>query len=109
MRDQPAKADPPAEFLRRLFAASAAALVLLFSVASASPSVHQWLHGGHAPESGDACAIAQFAAGVTFAAAAIAVATPRPAWRADVPRAAAEIFLTPIRYLRLPERGPPVR
>lgn len=68
----------PAGILGRIVAASAAALVLLLAVMSASPSLHAWVHGqsvaqmqkDHADED---CVITQFARGLTSATTALVV------------------------------------
>ncbi|HVU24919.1 MAG TPA: hypothetical protein VHE13_12410 [Opitutus sp.] len=101
-------ADVPGGWLRRLVAGASVALLLLLAVAAASPAIHQWLHGDSAPEAGDSCAVVLFATGVTVAAAAIAVVLAGAAWRVERVREAAEIFVAAPRYLRLPERGPPL-
>lgn len=99
---------PFAEFLRRLFGASAAAVVLALTVFAASPELHAWLHHGDSQGSDDGCAVVQFANGVSVPLGAIAVVPPSAEWR-EQPRATAQkIFLASPRYLRQPERGPPV-
>ena len=107
-------ADAPSPF-RRFIAALGVALVLLLGVAAVNPVVHAHLHdadhAGHdtAPAaSPHACAVDLFANGITFALAAIAVTAPAVAWRERPLPAVAELYLTPPRYLRQPERGPPV-
>lgn len=107
-------ADTPSPF-RRFIAALGVALVLLLGVAAVNPIVHAHLHdadhAGHdnAPAaSPHICAVVLFASGVTFALAAIAVAAPQLVWRERPVLAAAKLYLTPPRYLRQPERGPPV-
>jgi len=109
MPDRTADADAPAPLFHRFFAAAGVALMLLLTVAAASPALHQWLHGESAPDASDNCAVVLFASGVTLAAAVIAVAAPRIAWSEVRAHAVAEIFLVSPRYLRQPERGPPVR
>lgn len=97
-----------ADCLRRLSAAGGVALVLALAVFAASPELHGWLHpdGGTAGE--DSCAVALFAAGVSLPLGAVPVVAPAAAWLPPAPAVAEEIFLAPPRYLRQPERGPPV-
>lgn len=74
----PQKLLDPTGFLGRFVAVGAAALVLLLAVMSASPGLHAWAHGqsvaqmhkGHADQE---CGVTQFARGLTFSAAALAV------------------------------------
>ncbi len=107
-------ADAPSPF-RRFIAALGVALVLLLGVAAVNPVVHAHLHeADHAGHDGapaaspHVCAVELFASGIAFALAATAVASPRLAWHERPPVALAELYLTPPRYLRQPERGPPV-
>ncbi len=97
----------PSSLLRRLFAAGAAALVLFLALASASPDLHAWMHDGTV-DSDDHCAITQFSAGVTPNAPPLVVAAPPVAETEIVALTQPELFLTSPRYLRQPERGPPV-
>lgn len=107
-------ADAPSPF-RRFIAALGVALVLLLGVAAVNPVLHAHLHDGDHPvhdsapaASPHACAVDLFASGITFALGAIALAAPSLAWRERPSAALAELYLTPPRYLRQPERGPPV-
>lgn len=93
---------------RRVLAAAGVAVVFALTVFAASPSLHAWLHHDTAPQA-DNCAVVLFASGVTLAVGAAAVPAPRVAWREFVPVAVAELHLVAPRYLRQPERGPPVR
>lgn len=96
-------------FFRRFVAAVGVALVLLLGASAASPGLHHHLHGDNAVDaSADNCAIVLFASGVTLAFGAVAVAAPRTRWEAQCPRVAPFIFVVSPRYLRQPERGPPV-
>ena len=93
--------------LRRFCAAGAAVLVLLLTAFAVSPQLHGWLHHETADHD-DGCAIVLFSNGVTLAAGYVALTPPsmeRQVERVSAPR---EIFLVPARYLRQPERGPPV-
>lgn len=93
--------------LRRLFAAGAALLVLLLATLAANPELHHWLHDNAANEN-DGCAVMLFANGVSAPVDPVAITAPDLAWQPGSPRPVSEIFLVPARYLRQPERGPPV-
>lgn len=105
------------DLLRRLGTAGLAALVLGLTIFAASPKAHEWLHASdHAncPESAttqaeeDACAVVLFAGGVSLPLEPVAVPEPVILAQAISPATAAEIHLISPRYLRRPERGPPV-
>lgn len=95
---------------RRGIAALGVALVLLLTAAGANPLVHEHLHDGAADElaSDHTCAVVLFASGVTVAVAAFALAPRVGSWSTLQRPAPAKLFLCPPRYLRQPERGPPV-
>lgn len=99
---------PLAELFRRLFAAGSAALVFGLTVFAASPNLHDWLHATGTPTSEEGCPVTLFAGGVSLPLGTVAALPPSTAWQAPTATAAAEIFLTSPRYLRQPERGPPV-
>lgn len=101
--------SPLVDFLRRLFAAGAATLVLALVILAASPQLHAWLHGDEAglPKDDD-CAVVLFANGVSSPVAVIAVPLPPVDWQPYAHPAANEIFLATARYLHQPERGPPL-
>lgn len=130
------RARPPLlpDWLRRLGAASGAALVLALAVFSASPVAHAWLHAFAAPATDtrchhhtaaeapsarpDAtlppaslddhtCAVVLFASGVDLPVAPFALTPPVLVPAGVSPVAAAELHLLSPRYLRQPERGPP--
>jgi hypothetical protein len=84
-------------------------LVLALTVFAASPVAHGCLHAddGHHPED-DGCAVMLFAAGVAAPLDPIVIPVPVAANREAPPVGATEIFLVTPRYLRQPERGPPV-
>lgn len=99
-----------ADRLRRLLAVGCAALVLALTVFAASPVAHESLHDhtdGHAAESDD-CAVVMFASGVSLPVGPLAIAPPIPIGGGDSRVEVAEIFLVSPRYLRHPERGPPL-
>ena len=99
-------ADVSVPLLQRIGAAWAALLLLVLTLAAASPTLHGWLHcAGVDPD--DSCAVVLFASGITAAAAIIAVALPNVAWPVCRATPYQELFFTTPRYLRLPERGPP--
>jgi amino acid permease len=92
--------------LRGWLSALLAALVFGLTVSAASPSAHRWLHD-EAADSDDACAVVLFAFGAPLAMATIAVVVRMR--QAEVSHAfAVALSLVPPRYLRLPERGPPL-
>ena len=95
--------------IHRTFAVGAVVLTLLLTAAAASPALHAWLHGDTTPDANDDCAVVLFTQGITLAATAIAVAALPQVWRIARAWSAEEVFLTAPRYLRQPERGPPVR
>lgn len=97
-----------AEFLRRLGAAGGAALVLALAIFAASPELHHWLHSDASTASDDGCAVALFAGGVSVPLGAIAVVPPAAEWRETLHAPVVEILLVTPRYLRQPERGPPL-
>ena len=102
------------ELLRRLLASGVAALVLALTVFAASPTAHAWIHSDHehAPvadlQGEHACAIVLFAGGVALPLDAITVTGPLLFAQAISPTTAAELDLISPRYLRRPERGPPL-
>lgn len=105
------------DLLRRLGTAGLAALVLALTVFVASPTAHEWLHADdhancHESESTqadeDACAVVLFAGGVSLPLDPVAVLEPVALALTISPATAAEIHLVSPRYLRRPERGPPV-
>ena len=103
---------------RRILAAGCAALVLALTVFAASPVAHDWLHGHpqtckHAhsapdPRADDGCAVVLFAGGVSLPLDPIAIVEPAVASGGVSPVTAADVFLVSPRYLRQPERGPPL-
>jgi hypothetical protein len=81
-------------------------VVLGLVVLTASPELHQELHG-HVGAHDEGCPVALFAGGVATPVALCVtdpVALPVPL---VCPFVAEEIFLSSPRYLRRPERGPP--
>lgn len=107
--------------LRRLIAAGSTVLVLALTIFAASPAAHDWLHaaaGGcstHAdqhPEGSTAddtgCAVVLFAGGISLPVSPAALTPPILAPQGVSPITAAEFFLVSPRYLRQPERGPPL-
>lgn len=110
---------PLIDWLRRFVAAGSAILALALAIFAASPAAHAWLHAstqpchGHAPHDDpaapeDDCAIVLFASGVALPAGPAALLPPVLAPRGASPLTAAEFDLVSPRYLRQPERGPPL-
>jgi len=94
--------------LRRLMATGCAALVFALGVFAASPVLHQQLHHGVDAGHDDGCAVVLFASGVSVPLGAIAIAPPSAHGSDSARETAEQIFLASPRYLRQPERGPPV-
>ncbi len=93
---------------RRFIAAGSAALVFALTVFAASPVLHGWLHKSHAVAGNDDCAVVLFASGVSLPLDLPTIAPPSATWVEQPRVVTAEIFLASPRYLRQPERGPPV-
>jgi hypothetical protein len=98
----------PLELCRRCLAGGLAGLIFALAMFAASPVAHDLLHKKDAPQADDRCAVVLFAGGVSMPLGVIAVAAPAIEWRVAPVVAAAEIFVSSPRYLRQPERGPPV-
>lgn len=108
-----------ADRLRRVMAATSAALVFALTIFAASPVAHAWLHHGDlghdhvASESAapstevDGCAVVLFANGVSLPVAPLAVLPPTAVPSLGPRLTGADLFLLSPRYLRQPERGPP--
>lgn len=101
--------------LRRLLALGSAALVFALTILAASPVAHQLLHDDPADHDhagtvpgDDACAVVLFAGGVSLPVGPVAVIPPTRVPQGVSPVTAAEFYLVSPRYLRQPERGPPV-
>ena len=106
----PRHSHPLPGLLRRVLALGCAALVLTLTIFAASPSVHALLHDAdHEHTTSDAgCAVVMFASGVTLPVAPIAITPPTDVVQGISPVTAAEVYLVSPRYLRQPERGPPL-
>jgi hypothetical protein len=114
----------PLSLLSRLLAAGCAALVLALTIVAASPAAHTWLHTveqhhtcPHHPEPealpqahdhAHECAVVLFASSAEVPVEPLALTPPRLLAIGVSPVTAADIFLVSPRYLRQPERGPPV-
>jgi hypothetical protein len=98
------------EVFRRILAGGCAALVLALTIFAASPVAHDLLHDGDHKHTlnGDGCAVVLFATGVSLAVGPIAVTPPTAVAQGVSPVTAADVFLVSPRFLRQPERGPPV-
>ena len=92
---------------RQILAGVSVALLLLLSVLAASPSLHRALHADADHDSHE-CAVVLFASGVTLALGTFVVAAPAAVWRVQPAVVLSELLLASPRYLRQPERGPPV-
>ena len=116
-RARPRFSDP----FRRVLASGCAGLVLALTFFAASPAAHKWLHAAAhddhtcakhpapAPVDSDhACAVVLFANGVDTPVEPLALSAPVPIAEGLFRIAAEDIFLVSPRYLRQPERGPPV-
>ena len=100
-------ANRPGSF-RRLLAAGAAGLILFLGLAAASPNLHTWIHGGAADHDDSGCVITLFSHGVSLASGGVALVVAPLEWQTVPLPVAEELLLTAPRYLRQPERGPPV-
>jgi hypothetical protein len=85
--------------------------VLALTIFAASPSAHDLLHddGHHHGVTDDACAVVMFASGVSVPVAPVSITPPLAVVQRLSPVRALRILLVSPRYLRQPERGPPVR
>lgn len=97
------------EFLRRLYAAGGIALVLGLTVFAASPALHDLLHSATDTTHDDACPVVLFAQGMVAPTEPVTAPLPPVHFVSAAPTAARQIFLSPPRYLRQPERGPPAQ
>lgn len=111
-----------ADRLQRWLACGCAALVLALTIFAASPTAHAWLHderpahahtncpdhGQPAAEVDHTCAVVLFASGVSLPVEPLAITPPVDLPVGISPVTAAEVFLVSPRYLRQPERGPPL-
>jgi hypothetical protein len=93
---------------RRITAVVALAMMLTLTAASGSPVVHDWLHSHSSDDTNHQCAVVLFSTGLTLALDAIEI-TPRE-WASERQPVATfqRIWLISPRYLRQPERGPPI-
>src|SRR5688572_30634887 len=101
-------APPKTDFFRRLIAAGAAALVLTLTILGASPEAHEHVHHGCNHDEEHSCAVVLFAQGIWTSFDAVAVPAREIAWSEFIPLSRPELHLVAPRYLRQPERGPPV-
>ena len=93
---------------RRATALLAIAVMLTLTVASGSPVVHDCLHADSSHETDHQCAVVLFAAGVTLVPGAAELIRADTTGRSPHVAAFEEVFFVSPRYLRQPERGPPV-
>jgi hypothetical protein len=97
-----------AQTFRRFIAAGAAALVLTLTILAASPQAHEHVHHDCHHDEEHSCAVVLFAHGIWTSLDCAAVPAPEIAWSDFVPLSRPELRLVAPRYLRQPERGPPV-
>jgi hypothetical protein len=97
-----------ATFAHRALALGCALVVIALAIFAASPELHHKLHMGDSDAGADSCAVVLFAAGVSAAVAAIAVAAPTLAFAEAERVIPVRVYVASPRYLRQPERGPPV-
>ncbi len=98
---------PFTAFLHRLIAVGGAVLVLALTVFAASPALHEHLHDATHTHHDESCPIVLFASSADAPPAPLSAPIPPLATRLLAPSITREIFLSPPRYLRQPERGPP--
>ena len=105
-----AKPAPLPDRLRRIVAGGCAALVFALTIFAASPVAHELLHHSDHGQanSEDACAVVMFASGVSMPVGPLAITPPTAVIEGVSPVTAADVFLVSPRYLRRPERGPPM-
>jgi hypothetical protein len=96
------------ELLRRVGAAGCAALMLLLVTLAASPDLHERFHGASKVGNDEGCAVGLFANGVSLTGNTLAIPAPQSGWTERVFPSVADLFLVASRYLRQPERGPPL-
>ena len=97
-----------APLFRRFAAGAAAALVLALTILAASPQAHEHIHHDCHHDEAHSCAVVLFAQGIWTSLDFVAVVAPPLAWTEFVPISRPELRLVAPRYLRHPERGPPV-
>jgi len=111
--------------LHRLTAGAVAVVIGVLGLLAVSPEAHAWLHGhdsgdtcGHSHHAHDStvpaplgedegCVVWLFAQGIDSGVAAMVLDVRPAASVAESPAAPEELRLSPPRYLRRPERGPP--
>lgn len=110
----------PLNAAQRLLAGFLVLVVLALAVLAVSPDAHAWLHAhernsrtaasdnpSNAPDN-DGCAITLYTHGITAALDIPRLAAPKEDWW-QMPAAIQQaLYLSVPRYLRQPERGPPV-
>jgi len=99
---------PFTAFLHRLIAVGGAVLVLALTVFAASPALHEHLHDATHTHHDESCPIVLFASSADAPPAPLSAPIPPRATPLLAPSIAGELFLSPPRYLRQPERGPPL-
>lgn len=84
-----------------------AALVLLLAALAVAPELHHELHAEEMP-SEDGCAVVLFSGGVPLMVDTTEVPAPVLVWHEPSRVKVRELFLASPRFLRQPERGPPL-
>ena len=107
MRFTMTRADGQGSRVRAWIATAAALLLMVLTIAVASPAAHRWLHGHDQPEHDDACAVVLLASGITLAVGAISVSAPRESRGIRPALIPGDVLLVAPAFLLLPERGPP--
>ncbi len=104
------RSEGPTDRVQRLLATGCSALVLVLALSAFSPALHAIFHTtGEAPATEiDDCAVVLFSGGTSCPVTDITAVRSATALRADRLPEICEIFLVPPRYLRQPERGPPL-
>ncbi|MGC4074850.1 MAG: hypothetical protein QM760_20605 [Nibricoccus sp.] len=100
--------SPFAQALRRILAAGAVALVLTLTILAASPEAHEHVHHDCHNDEDHSCAVVLFSQGLWTTFDVVEVIAPSPTWSDHLPVSRPELRLVAPRYLRQPERGPPV-
>jgi hypothetical protein len=110
----------PFSAAQRLLAGLLTLVVLALAVLAVSPDAHAWLHAhehGDRPHASDTssdaahndgCAVTLFAHGVTAALDMPRLPAPQENWGRMPAVIQRTLYLSVPRYLRQPERGPPV-
>ena len=108
MSQRTANISATPSLVHRVTGLLALAVMLTLTVASGSPVVHDCLHTDPSQDSDHQCAVVLFASGVTLVPGATELLRAEMTCRSQQVAAFEELFVVSPRYLRQPERGPPV-